>query len=225
MKITASFLLAVVGVCIVLALVGCQSTQMPPRAVVATIQSAAVSPLVDRSKADAARTNEAASKLESKVDDLRLTTTALRAGMTAATAEAERLRDQKTASEKELQGLWELLTASDQHAKQLFAEVEKAKTIADQQKSFRLLAERNLDELAKAAIARDTETVELRAQRDQLSKDLGTAQLAYEQQAGKLATAEKRAAVGTYLKGCVWVLGISLLIIVALYVAVKIRIL
>lgn len=203
----------------VVLLASCASTtQAPPKAVPVPRQSAAVSPLVDQAKADAAKGGEVSARLESRVEALQATTSDLRQGISAATSEADRLRKQKAATEKELDGLWQMLTGAESRAAALFAEVEKAKTIADEQKSHRLLAEKGLDELAKAAIARDTETIELRDQRDHYAAELDKAGKVHADMLARLSKAEMRAAVGSYLKGIVWFIGIVIVLVVAVRV-------
>lgn len=200
-------------------LASCSTSQdVPPRAIPAPIQTAAVSPLVDQAKADAAKGGEVSARLESRVEALQATTSDLRQGISAATSEADRLRKQKAATEKELDGLWQMLTGAESRAAALFAEVEKAKTIADEQKAQRVVAERRLDELAKAAIANDIEKQELRTQRDSLASELAKSE-------DLRRKAEMRAAVGTYLKGCIWFIGISLLLALLFYILTKLRIL
>ena len=145
--------------------------------------------------------------------------------MTAATAEADRLRKQKAATEKELDGLWQLLNGTEARAAALFAEVESAKRIADEQKAHRVIAEKRLDELAKAAIARDNETLELRSQRDHYVSELDKAVKAHAAMQASLSAAEQKAAVGTYLKGCIWFIGIALFLALLFYILTKLRIL
>ena len=149
----------------------------------------------------------------------------LRQDFASATAEAARLKAQKAASEKELDSLWILLTGTEARAKALFDEVEKAKAIADEQRAARLLAEKGLEELAKAAIARDTETLELRAQRDALANELDQAVKAHARMQVSLSKAEQKAAVGSYLKGCIWFIGVALFLSLLFYILTKLRIL
>lgn len=207
-------------------LASCSTTpDVPPRAIPEPTQTAAVSPLVDQAKADAAKGGEVSARLESKVESLQRTTADLRTGMTAATAEADRLRKQKAATEKELDGLWQLLNGTEARAAALFAEVESAKRIADEQKAHRVIAEKRLDELAKAAIARDNETLELRSQRDHYVSELDKAVKAHAAMQASLSAAEQKAAVGTYLKGCIWFIGIALFLALLFYILTKLRIL
>lgn len=210
MKTTLQFL--------ALILVGCSTAPAPPRAIPAPLQTAAVSPLADQAKADAAKGGEVSSRLEGKVESLQRTTADLRAGMSLATTEADRLRKQKAATEKELDALWQLLNGTEARAAALFAEVETAKKIADEQKAHRLVAEKRLDELAKAAIARDNETLELRDQRDHLASELDKAGKVHADMLAKLSKAEMKAAVGTYLKGVGWFIGIVIVLVVAVRV-------
>lgn len=209
----------------VLLVASCATTEPPPRAMPAPIQSAAVTPVVDAVRANSARSSEVSGRLESQVESLRKSTADLRQDFAAATAEASRLKAQKAASEKELDALWLILNSTEQRAKALFDEVEKAKTIADEQKAQRAVAEKRLDELAKAALARDTETLELRAQRDDLAAELDKSVKAHARMQSRLSAAEQKAAVGTYLKGCIWFIGIALFLSLLFYILTKLRIL
>lgn len=206
-------------------LTACSPTVQPPRAMPAPIQSAAVTPVVDAVRADSVKTSEVSGRLESQVESLRKSSADLRQNFAAATAEAARLKAQKAATEKELDGLWLILTGTEARAKALFDEVEKAKAIADEQKAQRSIAEKRLDELAKAALARDTETLELRAQRDDLAAELDKAVKAHARMQSSLSAAEQKAAVGTYLKGCIWFIGIALFLSLLFYILTKLRIL
>lgn len=209
----------------VIILASCSTApEAPPKAIPAPTQTVAVSPLVDQAKADAAKGGEVSSRLEGKVESLQRTTGELRAGMSVATAEADRLRKQKAATEKELDGLWQLLNGTEARAAALFAEVETAKKIADEQKAHRIIAEKRLDELAKAAIARDNETLELRSQRDHYVSELDKAVKAHASMQARLSAAEQKAAVGTYLKGCIWFIGVALLLSLLFYILTKLRI-
>lgn len=208
-----------------IAIASCTHETVPPRAIPAPLQSAAVTPAVDAVRADSAKGREISGRLETQVDALRKSSADLRQDFASATAEAARLKAQKAATEKELDGLWLILTGTEQRAKALFEEVEKAKAIADQQKAQRVVAEKRLDELAKAAIARDTETSELRTQRDHLADELDKAVKAHARMQSRLSAAEQKASVGTYLKGCIWFIGISLFLALLFYILTKLRIL
>lgn len=210
---------------LVLLLSACSNPQPPPRAIPAPIQSAAVTPAVDAVRTDSAKQREVSGRLESQVDALRKSSADLRQDFASATAEAARLKVQKAASEKELDALWLILNGTEARAKALFDEVEKAKAIADEQKAQRSVAEKRLDELAKAAIARDTETAELRTQRDHLADELEKAIQAHARMQTRLSAAEQKAAVGTYLKGCIWFIGVSLFLALLFYILTKLRIL
>lgn len=199
------------------------STENAPRAIPAPIQSAAVTPAVDAVKADASKSREISGRLESQIETLRKNSIDLQHGFSAATSEAAKLKAQKQASEKELDALWDMLNGTEARAKEMFAEVEKAKAYADEQREFRALAEKRLDELAKAAIARDTETMELRAQREHLSDELARGERINAELRAKLASAEKKAAVGSFLKGVCWFIGIIFTLIALFCVATKIR--
>lgn len=166
----------------------------------------AVAPAARQAREDSLRAGEASSRLEGKVAELQRTTGELRAGMSGATQEADRLRKQKTATEKELDGLWQLLTASDEHAKRLFAEVEQAKAFADEQNRLRLIADRRSVELVTMAAMKDQEVLELRTENDFLRAELEVAKRSQETLTAQKDAAEKQAAVGNYLRK--WLIGI-----------------
>jgi chromosome segregation ATPase len=71
----------------------------------------------------------------------------LKAGISRATAEADRLRKQKAATEKELDSLWQMLTAENLRAAELFAEAERHRLAAAEERRLRTLAGKALDEL------------------------------------------------------------------------------
>lgn len=205
-----------------LVLAACSPTpEAPPRAIPAPIQSAAVTPAVDAVKADSVKSREISGKLEQQVETLRKNSLDLQHGFSAATSEAARLKAQKAASEKELDALWDMLNGTEARAKELFSEVEKAKAFADQQRDFRMIAEKRLDDLAKAAIARDNETLELRAQREHLAGELDSARNAIATLRENLRKAENKAAVGSYLKGIIYYLAALIAIIGLLYLLAR----
>ena len=207
---------------IAILLASCASKiEAPPRAIPAPIQSAAVTPAVDAVKADSAKSREISGKLEQQVEALRKNSIDLQHGFSVATTEAARLKAQKTASEKELDALWDMLNGTEARAKALFAEVEKAKAFADQQRDFRMIAEKRLDDLAKAAIARDTETMELRAQREHLTGELLRSDKTITRLKAELSTAERKAAVGSYLKGVGVFIGLGIIAIIAFWVLTR----
>lgn len=207
---------------IAILLASCASKiEAPPRAFPAPIQSADVAPMARVVKEDASRTAAASAKLESKVAELQRSSADLRAGVGQATAEADRLRKQKAASEKELDALWQMLTGSETRAKELFAEVEKAKSYADEQMQARLLAERRVDDLIQAASGSDVEKAELRAQRDHLASELEKAGKTHAMMQSALRDAERKGAIGTFFKGLLWWVGIAAVVLAIVWMALK----
>jgi len=185
--------------------------------------SAPVAPLVVQAKQEAAAARETAHKLETKVDAMVVTTAALRTGLQAATSEADRLRNQKTATEKELDALWRMLTAEQDRAAEMFNQVEASKALTIEATRQRLVAERGMDALAIAATASDIEKANLRAQNASQAEQIAQAAANEKILSDKLRKAETRAAVGSYLKGIVWFLGIAGVLCTALWIAIKIK--
>jgi chromosome segregation ATPase len=175
-------------------------------------EAAAVTPLVDQVQADTTAARETAAKLENKVDDLHRATATLRAGITTATAESDRLRKQKAATEAELDGLWRMLTNEQAGAAALFREVESSKALAEQHRLQRMVAEKRIEELAKAAAAGDAERFALRQNHDAMASQIEAARKTEAELSAKLAKAEKGAAVASFIKGTVATVLIGLLV-------------
>ncbi len=154
----------------------------PPRAVPAA-------PAAQAAARSASATGAVSAKLESRVEDLQQKATGLRKGINAAVTEADRLRQQKTASEKEIDALWQMLAGHEAKVRDLFAEAE-------------------------------AET--LRMQRDDLAASLQAATADTHRLRGLLAQSERRAAVGSYLRGWVIVGAIALGLLVTGWVLLRI---
>ena len=208
---------ALIAACLCLAFTGCGSAPEPgivrptPPPV-----AAPVAPVAEAVRRDAAASAIVATRLEGQVVGLQRSTANLRDGMQKALDEAARLRDAKAASEAELDALWKMLTDSNEKARNLFAEVEAARASADEQRDLRVAAEQNLISLARAASLRDAENETLRTQNADLVKSLDAAARHQAALTDKLRKAERNAALGTYVKGCVWFLGIAAVILLAL---------
>lgn len=201
---------------IVLSFASCAKNAQPiPRAIPAPTQASAVTPVAQAVKDDAVKSAVIAERLENKVESLQKTSSGLRDELSLATAEASRLKQQKAASADELQTLWQTLNSTEQKAKALFEEIEQAKLAAEEQKQLRAITEKRMDELLKTAVARDNETVELRAQRDHLASELTRAEKIVEQAQADLSKAQMKAAVGSYLKGCIWFIAIVVIAVIA----------
>jgi chromosome segregation ATPase len=91
-------------------------------------------------------------------------TATLRAGISKATAEADRLRKQKAATESELDGLWQLLTHENQRAVALFEEAEKARDGMAEERKLRAEANAKLAPLQRAIVDISNEAKALRLQ-------------------------------------------------------------
>jgi hypothetical protein len=196
----------------------CATTAPKPPVARYTAPAAAapVSPVAESVRADVAATGVVAARLEVQVEGLRKSADTLRTGMTTALAEVDRLRVAKTATATELDSLYTMLANSTVQVRDLFAEAESARETAASQRELRTKAETSLAALARAAAARDAEAASLRLQHADMAalvNDQAQANTALEI---KLAKSEKNAALGSYVKGCIWVAAIGFLIFMAL---------
>lgn len=157
------------------------------------VKAAEVTPLADTSSREAA-------KLRQQVDALGNTAGGLRGDLGRTRAEMDRLKAQKTASEKELDALWDMFTRSQEAAARLFAEVEEAQAQA-------AIADERAAELAKASALKDAEVNALRTQNAYLSDQLDLAKANEVVINGKLVKAEKKAAVAEYYTRLLLIVG------------------
>jgi hypothetical protein len=88
----------------------------------------------------------------------------LRDGISEATAEADRLRQQKSATEKELDALWKMLATEQARANELFYEAEKHRANVIVELQLRQVAEIKLEPLQRAVIGVTNENHALRLQ-------------------------------------------------------------
>lgn len=183
--------------------------------------SAAVSPAVETVRRESAAAQVTAAKLESQVGKLVDQTADLREDFTAAVTEAERLKAQATADEKELSALWQMLSNSEKKVRNLFTEAEAARESAALHKSQRLAAESNLEALARAAASRDAEVETLRLQRDDMAVTIRSQQESYQKLTADFDKANRQSAVGSYLSGWVRFIGIAVVLVAAVWCFVK----
>ena len=210
---------------ITLAFSACAPDHIAPTPVARPVETVPITPLVEKARQEAADARETASQLSDKVDVLHDQTAKLGTGLKAATAEADRLRQQKAASEKELEGLWQMLTNEQARAAEMFRQVETSKELAALATKQRMLAETRLGELTELAAARDSEVANLRLHADGLSAQIVVKDRTIKMQSGQISELERKAAVGSYLKGCIWFLGIAATVCAALYVLTKLKLL
>ena len=160
--------------------------------------------LIARQAADA--TGTVSSKLETQVQVLKQSTTTLQSSLAKSFIEATRLRDLKTATEKDLDLLAQDLGDSKALTQNLVDEVTLANTTADEQRSARLKSDAALEELTISAANKDSENSVLRSQNIDLGATVTQSNADVQVMAIALDSANKKAAVGGYLKGCIWVL-------------------
>jgi len=180
----------------------------PPR-------SASVLPVVQAARVHQAATAAVSASLEGQVATLRQSASQLRDGMADAVLEADRLRQQKSASQAELNGLWSKLAALD--ARNLFLETEKADSLASQHRILRAQQQVALEEVASVAASSDAELSMLRLQHADMADTIRVQAVAADRQAAQLVASEKRAAVGEFLRRCLMAIFSS----VALYVGLR----
>lgn len=203
--------------------VGCTPIPKTVPAPLRPPESAAMAPLATQAQAAALSSRETAAKLEAEVGTIQKTTAGLRQGINQATAEADRLRQQKSATEKELETLWGMLTAEQTRAAELWNHVETSKSLANQHREQRLIAEKRLGELADAVIAAEMEIAALRQNHDQLSAQVDQARRTEAALGEKLSKAENDAAIARFFKAAA-AIGVAILVIgTILVVALKIR--
>jgi len=201
--------------CVFLAACAPSIKKVPAPVMTAPARAVAVTPAATSAQAASNATGVVSAKLEGQVASLKVTTTNLRDGMNSTLKEVERLRAAKTATEIELTGLAAMMNDSNKRAGELLIEVGTAQTTAQEQTLLRAKAEKEIGALVKAAAARDAETDTLRLQ----NKDLNDLVKAKSEEADGLRTslteADKAAAVGSYLKWVIGVMGLLLFLAAA----------
>ena len=183
---------------------------MPALVPTAPPVAVAVVPTVTAVQKSQQTARAAGEKLESQVGKFSGDAATLRKGLQDATVEADRLRKQKSATEADLDKLWAQLNELTQRNMFLETEALEAVKTANDQRLARVEVEKQLEAALRAAEAKDAEAASLRLQ----NADLGQI---IKDQGGKIDSlnaatkkAEANAAIGGYLKGCIWFIGIML---------------
>lgn len=127
-------------------------------------ESADISPALGAARDAAARADAANDLSREHISTIQRETTTLRQGLQAATAEADRLRKQKTASETELDHLWQSLQNLTTRNLFLEAEAQAATDSLAREKSLRLLAGEALTSAQTLARGKESEATQLRLQ-------------------------------------------------------------
>lgn len=187
----------------------------------APAHSAEVVPTVQRARIIYEEQGAASRKLEDQVGRISKELSESKSAMTAALAEADRLRVQQSASPAELTGLFQQLKAVQARNLFLEAEVAAAVSTADLQKNLRVTAEANLAALEKVAADRDAETATLRLQHEDMAAMILSQKTAFEAQAKTLTKAKEDAAIGGYLRTWVIVVAVCLGLFIALSAYLK----
>jgi chromosome segregation ATPase len=210
---------------IVIAVVGLFQCAPQPatRAIVPTLpnQSQKVVPAVDTARAATAKTAVVSDRLERQVESLKKTATELNDGMADAVLEADRLRKQKSATEAELQGLWEKLNAVKERNMFLELQADEAVAFANEQKTLRVEAEASLAEVSRLAAERDAEVVSLRLQHGDMAKMIEAANAETAKLRADLNKANAEAGIGKFVKGLIWTTLIMGGLALAVYVILR----
>ncbi|MES2995906.1 MAG: hypothetical protein V4733_03760 [Verrucomicrobiota bacterium] len=151
--------------------VSCAPKAIIPKAVPAPAQRLSALPEIDKASNAAAQTAAHSRKLEARLETIRTVAGEQVIAAVGARAEAQRLREQKSATENELAGLTIMLGNSERLARDLFAEAEGARVAKQQGESLR---EALGDALANARILageKEIETQSLRIQRDHFAAE------------------------------------------------------
>lgn len=209
---------------LLLGMVCCAPPVAVPRPIVPTppSQSASISPAVETARLASGKTAAASERLERQVDALKKSATDLQDGMADAVLEADRLRKKKSATEAELESLWQQLTKLQQRNLFLEIEVDTAVQYAIEQKALRTVSESRVTALTQLAADRDAEVTALRSQHADMAKTIQDQAAAYDQQAAisaKHATrADKSAGTISSQRRVILILGILILLSVGLNV-------
>jgi len=183
---------------------------MPGMIPTAPVHAVEVAPAAATVRADAVRAFVVAQRLESQVATLQTSATTLQGALAKSFVEAGKLRDQKSATEKDLDSLYADLGDAKALTQGLVEETAVAHTTADEQATLRVKAEADLEALTIATVAKDAENAALLGQRNDLAATVLRNNADLQAMAKARDAAIKEAAVGHYLKGWVLALGIAL---------------
>lgn len=193
-----------------LVLASCATQRPAPVAYTAPAKAAPVAPQVSGVRAGAAATAAVSSKLQTQVAVLADKTETLQASLQAATANADKLRKQKTATEAELELQWERLSAITASHLVLEEGMKLAKATVAELQAANINQSHAIDALSDAVQRAEAERDDLRIQHDDMATAIGTQQKLNDTMQAKLSKAQKAEAVGVYLK---WVIGIAATVI------------
>ena len=206
--------------CLILA--GCTPTVQPASFIAPPPAVAAqVSPAVAIARQEASKAGAVAARLETQVESLQVATSDLRDGMDVALAEAARLATAKVATEKELDGLWSMLTKETERTKALFAAVEQANASALEHREARLIAEKRIDDLVKIAADKDNEATALREESTALRTAVEAAAAYRAKQDKQILALQADAVLGKQLKIAIIIVASSLGLGLALWIGLK----
>lgn len=182
-----------------------------------------VAPVAESVRADVAAGGAVSARLEGQVAGLQKSAANLRDGMEKSLAEVERLRTAKAATEAELDALWKMMADSNERVRNLFAEAEAARASADEQRDLRAKAEKSLMDLARVSSLKDAEVTSLRAQRDDMAAALQASARNQQSLEQRLRSAERNAALGSWVRSMGWTALGAVILISGLYVFLRLR--
>ena len=194
---------------------------MPGLIPTAPVHAVEVAPAVATVRADAVKSFVVAQRLENQVGELQTSATTLQGALAKSYVEAGRLRDAKSATEKDLDGLYMELGDAKALTQGLVEETATAHATAEEQAVLRVKAEADLEVLEATAAKKDAEAAMLRTQNTDLGGVVARLNANVEGMAKARDAAMKEAAVGGYLKGWVLALGIGLFVAIVGLVYVK----
>lgn len=151
----------------ILALASCAPKAVPvtdyrPQAAVQPV--AAVAPSAAIARDATAKADTASAITADRIDTVSKQSASLRDGLSQAIAEADRLRQQKSATEAELEATWQSLNALGNRARDLFQEAEAAKLAAKEEKALREYANLRFQQMEMLAQQKDIENSGLKLQ-------------------------------------------------------------
>ena len=185
--------------------------QLAPSHYTAPQKAADVSASAATVRSDAIKGFVVSARLENQVSSLQTKATTLQDSLAKSFVEASKLRDQKTATEAELDQLYASMTLAQEQVGAIVVDAAAAKQTADEQSRLRAAAEGNLEKLTASAAAKDAEAAALQSQHADMEKTIADNQAINAKLAARVEKSEKAAAVGTYLKWCIGIVGATLI--------------
>jgi ABC-type transporter Mla subunit MlaD len=186
-------------------------------------KQAALTPAVHVVREASSKADSASAVTADRIASVSQKSKGLLNALDAATAEADRQRKQKSATEAELESAWQQLNQLRNRARDLFAETEAAKSSASEERRLRQLANDRMTEMEGAALTKDIEVSNLHLQLADAESGSKAAHEAATNNAN-VAAAEKSRADSAEAKAGTWIkISIVSWIVaaIALFLAIK----